>query len=59
MGEQVRQKVTSERQGSAALRNGLPFGGIGAVVYIVSAFVQDITGTTLALATVGSAFTPL
>jgi hypothetical protein len=50
---------TSKRHGSAALRNGLLFGATCAVVYIVSAFVQDITGTTVALAPLGGAFRPL
>ncbi|MGO8947275.1 MAG: hypothetical protein ACLQUY_06360 [Ktedonobacterales bacterium] len=50
---------STERRASAAVRNGLLFGAITAVVYIVSAFIQDITGTTVALITIGSAFTPL
>jgi hypothetical protein len=48
-----------ERKGSAAVRNGLFFGAISAAVYIVSAVVQDMTGTTVALITTGSAFRPL
>jgi hypothetical protein len=51
--------MNSERLGSAALRNGLLFGGVGAVVFIASAILQDATGTTLALATEGTAFRPL
>jgi len=48
-----------KRTGSAAVRNGLLFGAISAVVYLISSVVQDLTGTTVALITVGSAFTPL
>ena len=55
----MRHMETSKRHGSAAVRNGLLFGAICAVVYIVSAFIQDITGTTVALAPVGGAFRPL
>jgi hypothetical protein len=50
---------STERTGSAAVRNGLLFGAISAVVYLISAAIQDLTGTTVALVTVGSAFTPL
>lgn len=50
---------STERTGSAAIRNGLLFGAISAVVYVISAAIQDLTGTTVALITVGSAFTPL
>jgi hypothetical protein len=56
---QMPHMETSKRHGSAALRNGLLFGAIATVVYIVSAFIQDVTGTTVALVTIGSAFTPL
>jgi hypothetical protein len=34
-------------------------GAISAAVYIVSAVIQDVTRTTVALVTVGSAVTPL
>jgi hypothetical protein len=50
---------STERTGSAAVRNGLLFGAVSAVVYLISAAIQDLTGTTVALITVGSAFTPL
>jgi hypothetical protein len=43
----------------AAIRNGLLFGAISAAIYFVSAFIQDVTGTTVALVTVGSTVTPL
>ena len=48
-----------ERTGSAAVRNGLLFGAISAVVYVISAAILDLTGTTVALITLGSAFKPL
>jgi hypothetical protein len=54
-----RPTMTSKRYGLAALRNGVLFGSICAVVYIGSAFIQDVTGTTLALASEGSTFRPL
>src|SRR5215469_8076339 len=56
---QVRHMKTSEKHGSAALRNGLLFGAICAVVYGVSAFILDMTGTTIALAPLRGAFRPL
>jgi hypothetical protein len=37
----------------------LLFGAISAAIYIVSAVIQDVTGTTVALVTAGSATTPL
>ena len=59
VGRQVRHMTTSERHRSAALRSGVLFGAIGAVVYIASAFIQDVTGTTRALAPLAGAFRPL
>src|SRR5215472_16274542 len=62
LGRRVRHMQASpspERTGSAAVRNGLLFGAIIAVVYVMSAVIQDLTGTTVALITVGSAFRPL
>jgi hypothetical protein len=55
----MQASLSPERPGLAAVRNGLLFGAISAVIYLVSAAIQDLTGTTVALITVGSAFTPL